>query len=113
MAAIDEFDTYIMPDNRVSGGAGGEGDEGELRGSIFQREKNKLVESIEVFAEIQNNPILRRKTFILFLNKVDVFKDKILTSNIIDHFEDFPGRQETTSLLRYSMMLLYRGIPER
>jgi len=70
LAAIDEFDTYIMPDNR--------------------REKNKLVESIEVFAEIQNNAILSRKTFILFLNKVDVFKEKIRTANIIDHFADFP-----------------------
>jgi len=52
--------------------------------------KNKLVEAIEVFAEIQNNPCLKHKTFIIFLNKVDVFKDKILTTNIIDHFADFP-----------------------
>merc|ERR1711913_98223 len=70
LAAIDEFDTYILPDNK--------------------REKNKLVESPEVFAEIQNNPCLKHKTFILFLNKVDVFKDKILTANLIDHFADFP-----------------------
>jgi len=48
------------------------------------------VESLEVFAEIQNNPCLKHKTFILFLNKVDVFKDKILTANLIDHFADFP-----------------------
>merc|ERR1711874_326981 len=70
LAAIDEFDTYIPGYNK--------------------REKNKLVESLEVFAEIQNNPCLKHKTFILFLNKVDVFKDKILTANLIDHFADFP-----------------------
>ena len=74
MAAIDEFDTYIPGYNEVGDGG------------------NKLVESMEVFAEIQNNPCLKHKTFILFLNKVDVFKDKILTTNLIDHFPDFPGR---------------------
>jgi len=70
LAAIDEFDTYILPEH--------------------QKEKNKLVESLEVFAEIQNNTSLRNKTFILFLNKVDIFKEKITTSHLIDHFEDFP-----------------------
>ena len=96
MAAIDEFDTYILPENKVCA----------LcflcmfsafitkYYSNFQKEKNKLVESLELFAEIQNNPNLRNKTFILFLNKVDIFKEKILTSNLIDHFEDFPGKEE-------------------
>ena len=70
------------------------------------------MESIEVFGEIQNNAILSRKTFILFLNKVDVFKEKIRTANIIDHFADFPGRYLNV-LLVYSMVMLYRGVPER
>ena len=95
MAAIDEFDTYILPDNQVCGAQLTLGS--TLMIFIFQNNnlmiKNKLVEAIEVFAEIQNNPCLKHKTFIIFLNKVDVFKDKILTTNIIDHFADFPGRQ--------------------
>ena len=60
-----------------------------MSGSL-QEQKNKLVESIEVFKEIQNIEYLSHATFILFLNKVDVFREKIQTSNLIDHFDDFP-----------------------
>jgi len=70
LAAIDEFDNYILTENK--------------------QRKNKLVESIEVFKEIQNIQCLSHATFILFLNKVDVFKDKIQTSNLVDHFDSFP-----------------------
>jgi len=71
LAAIDEFDTYIVTGNS-------------------QERKNKLVESIEVFRAIQNNHCLSHATFILFLNKFDVFKEKISSINLIDHFENFP-----------------------
>ena len=59
---------------------------------MFQEQKNKLVESIEVFRAIQNNQCLSHATFILFLNKFDVFKEKIKSINLIDHFENFPGK---------------------
>jgi len=71
LAAIDEFDTYVLTEDS-------------------KEQKNKLVESIEVFKEIQNIEYLSHATFILFLNKVDVFREKIQTSNLIDHFDDFP-----------------------
>ena len=92
LAAIDEFDTYILPDNKVGGLLCWWSSLSENHPLfVFQRQKNKLVESLEVFAEIQNNPCLKQKTFILFLNKVDVFREKILNANLIDHFSDFPG----------------------
>ena len=78
LAAIDEFDTYILTENN--------------------QKKNKLVESIEVFKEIQNSQSLSHVTFILFLNKVDVFKEKIQTSDLIDHFDNFPGNSLTYSI---------------
>ena len=90
MAAIDEFDTYILPDNKVGGLLWSSLSENHPL-LVFQRQKNKLLESLEVFAEIQNNTCLKQKTFILFLNKVDVYRDKILNANLIDHFSDFPG----------------------
>ena len=44
-----------------------------------------------MFRAIQNNHCLSHATFILFLNKFDVFKEKISSINLIDHFENFPG----------------------
>ena len=87
LAAIDEFDTYVLTeDSKVRRG---QQEEKFMSGSL-QEQKNKLVESIEVFKEIQNIEYLSHATFILFLNKVDVFREKIQTSNLIDHFDDFP-----------------------
>jgi len=87
LAAIDEFDTYVLTeDSKVRRGQQGE----KFMSGSLQEQKNKLVESIEVFKEIQNIEYLSHATFILFLNKVDVFREKIQTSNLIDHFDDFP-----------------------
>ena len=87
LAAIDEFDTYVLTeDSKVRSGQ----QEEQLMSGSLQEQKNKLVESIEVFKEIQNIEYLSHATFILFLNKVDVFREKIQTSNLIDHFDDFP-----------------------
>lgn len=70
LGAVDEYDTeFVVGDER----------------------KNRLKESMELFRQIQTHQWLNHTTFILFLNKEDVFKEKILTSDISDHFEDFRG----------------------
>jgi len=70
LTAIDEFDTeFIVEDQR----------------------KNRLKESLELFRQIQTFQWLSHTTFILFLNKVDIFKEKIRTSDMRDHFPDFKG----------------------
>jgi len=73
LGAIDEYNTNFI-----------ECEESE-------REKNKLLEAIELFGTIQNYSWLEHTTFILFLNKIDIFEEKIRIYNIIDHFPDFPG----------------------
>merc|ERR1719228_756756 len=55
------------------------------------RKKNRLKESIELFKKIQTFQWLAHTTFILFLNKVDVFKEKLQTSDMVDHFTDYKG----------------------
>jgi len=82
LGAIDEYDTKFIA-------AGGE-------------EKNRLKESIELFKQIQNFQWLAHTTFILFLNKVDVFKEKLQTSDMVDHFNDYKGfRKEYASNLAF------------
>jgi len=71
LGAIDEYDTKFIAED------------GE--------EKNRLKESIELFKKIQTFQWLAHTTFILFLNKVDVFKEKLQTSDMVEHFTDYRG----------------------
>jgi len=74
LAAVDEYCQY---DGKVK-------EEDDM-------DSNRLKQSIELFRQIQTFQWLDHTTFILFLNKVDVFKDKINSENIINHFDDFQG----------------------
>jgi len=76
LVAIDEYDSYFHVEN----------EDGE---TVARR--NRLQESIDVFRDIQLNRWMPHTTFILFLNKTDVFEDKIRYSNIVDHFPDYRG----------------------
>eukprot|EP00638_Chattonella_subsalsa_P008035 CAMPEP_0117749878 /NCGR_PEP_ID=MMETSP0947-20121206/9998_1 /TAXON_ID=44440 /ORGANISM="Chattonella subsalsa, Strain CCMP2191" /LENGTH=352 /DNA_ID=CAMNT_0005567865 /DNA_START=1648 /DNA_END=2706 /DNA_ORIENTATION=+ len=55
--------------------------------------KNRMVEAIELFAEICNNRYFEHSSLILFLNKKDLFADKIKRKDIksVIHFNDFSG----------------------
>jgi len=82
LGAIDEYDTKFIADD------------GE--------EKNRLKESIELFKKIQTFQWLAHTTFILFLNKVDVFKEKLQTSDMVGHFVDYKGfKKEYASNLAF------------
>lgn len=70
LVAVDEFDTMF------------------LEGGV---EKNRLQKSAELFNLVRSFNWLRETSFILFLNKTDVFKEKIQTINIADHFPQFEG----------------------
>jgi guanine nucleotide-binding protein G(i) subunit alpha len=51
------------------------------------------VEALDLFEEICNNTYFSRSSMILFLNKRDLFAEKIKTKNIRDYpiFSDFAG----------------------
>lgn len=73
LVALDEYDSYFYAED----------EEGR------QIRKNRLQESINVFRDIQQNRWMPHTTYILFLNKTDIFNEKIMTSNIVDHFPNF------------------------
>ena len=58
------------------------------------RRTNRMVESIELFRSVCNNAAFANKPVMLFLNKKDVFADKIVSSDIDAQppFEDHTGR---------------------
>ncbi|CAL1540238.1 unnamed protein product [Lymnaea stagnalis] len=54
---------------------------------------NRLEESLKLFSQICNNRFFTKSTMILFLNKLDLFQDKIKYSkrHLRYFFPDFPG----------------------
>ena len=55
---------------------------------------NRMSEALELFDEICNNPQFAESSMVLFLNKSDLFAEKIRVRNISDTpaFEDFDGQ---------------------
>ncbi|XGW35438.1 hypothetical protein V3C99_019006 [Haemonchus contortus] len=67
-----------------------------------QREqKNRLMDSIDLFHEIVKNEFLKLCSFILFLNKVDLFKAKLAHSRLADHFKTYTGDNSYDSAADY------------
>ena len=50
-----------------------------------------MQEAIMLFESIVNTSWFRRSSIILFLNKVDLFKEKLDVSPVRDYFPDFQG----------------------
>mmetsp|Transcript_44307 Transcript_44307/g.54263 ORF Transcript_44307/g.54263 Transcript_44307/m.54263 type:complete len:360 (+) Transcript_44307:134-1213(+) len=61
--------------------------------TVFESDENVMVDSLNVFNKQINNPIFKETPFILFLNKCDVFEQKIKTVPITKApcFENFTG----------------------
>lgn len=57
------------------------------------KKDNRMVEAIKLFGNIVKNPSFQNKPILLFLNKKDIFQEKIKHSDIADvpHFNDFNG----------------------
>nr|KAJ3421342.1 guanine nucleotide-binding protein subunit alpha [Polyrhizophydium stewartii] len=53
---------------------------------------NRVVDAIELFGSICNHPLLKHIPVVLFLNKLDLFKQKIETSPIEQFFPEYPGK---------------------
>jgi len=56
---------------------------------LEDRKTNRLQEARTIFDTIINNRIFERISVILFLNKVDLLKEKVGRSNIEDYIEEF------------------------
>jgi hypothetical protein len=74
VAAISEYDQVLFEENAV----------------------NRMVEAIQLFEEICNSRWFTRTDMILFLNKKDLFEEKLesLPINAVDEFKDFDGPAE-------------------
>ena len=62
----------------------------------------RMRESLDLFATILQYPWFKKKSIILFLNKTDLFEEKIRFSNISDYFPDYKGEPRDAEAVRFS-----------
>lgn len=79
VSAISEYDQRLLED-----------------GSVI-----RLAESIELFEELINSVWFRNQAIILFLNKVDLFQKKILTTPLTQLFPDFPKSTDAATAIEF------------
>jgi GTPase SAR1 family protein len=59
---------------------------------LYEDEKqNRLHESLQVFSTIANNPVFSKSTILLFLNKIDLFEEKIKRVSLKVAFPEYNG----------------------
>jgi guanine nucleotide-binding protein G(i) subunit alpha len=55
-------------------------------------EMNRMIESMKLFDSICNNKWFVETSIILFLNKKDLFEEKITKSSLTICFPEYPGK---------------------
>ncbi|KAJ3215463.1 Guanine nucleotide-binding protein G(o) subunit alpha [Clydaea vesicula] len=58
------------------------------------KDTNRMIDSLQLFEKIVNNPVFRESAIILMFNKMDLFLEKLRKIKIIDTFPNFVGNQK-------------------
>lgn len=67
--------------------------------------KNRMMESLVLFDSVVNSRWFMRTSIILFLNKVDLFRQKLPRSPLSTYFPDYSGGNDVNRAAKY---LLWR-----
>src|SRR5690242_8523480 len=67
--------------------------------------QNRMMESLLLFDSVVNSRWFMRTSIILFLNKVDLFKEKLGRSPLGNYFPDYSGGNDVNRAAKY---LLWR-----
>mmetsp|Transcript_24819 Transcript_24819/g.44633 ORF Transcript_24819/g.44633 Transcript_24819/m.44633 type:complete len:424 (-) Transcript_24819:379-1650(-) len=61
--------------------------------TLAEADANRMVEALDLFSSVVNAQSFTNSSFLLFLNKKDVFAEKIMYSDIaaVEHFSDYSG----------------------
>ncbi|KAK5871127.1 hypothetical protein PBY51_004024 [Eleginops maclovinus] len=70
--------------------------------------ENRMEESKALFKTIITYPWFQRSSVILFLNKTDILKEKIMFSHISTYFPDFTGPQQDQSAAQDFILKMYQ-----
>lgn len=67
--------------------------------------QNRMMESLVLFDSVVNSRWFMRTSIILFLNKVDLFREKLGRSPLSNYFPDYSGGNDVNRAAKY---LLWR-----
>lgn len=63
--------------------------------------QNRMAESLVLFESVVNSRWFTRTSIILFLNKIDIFKQKIARIPLANFFEEYTGGQDINKAAKY------------
>jgi guanine nucleotide-binding protein G(i) subunit alpha len=72
---------------------------------LEESSQNRMMESLLLFDSVVNSRWFMRTSIILFLNKVDIFKQKLSRSPLGNYFPDYSGGNDVNKAAKY---LLWR-----
>lgn len=72
---------------------------------LEESSQNRMMESLVLFDSVVNSRWFMRTSIVLFLNKVDLFKQKLGKSKLEDYFPDYTGGVDVNRAAKY---LLWR-----
>lgn len=82
---------------------------------LEDKDKNRLEESLTLFDSVVNSRWFSRCSIILFLNKIDVFIEKLPYSPLEKHFVDYKGGDDANKAAKYILWRFTRvnrsGLP--
>lgn len=73
------------------------------------KNRNRTKESLQLFTTIIEYPWFQNSSLILFLNKRDLFEEKIQHSHIIDYFPEYEGSKGNVEEGKVFMASLYKN----
>lgn len=73
--------------------------------------KNRMQEALELFADTVNKEIFKNTPIFLFLNKKDLFEEKLRTSDLSVCFSDYTGGKVTQNALEFISQKFREQIP--
>lgn len=101
--ALSEYDqTLLEEQNQVRSGSRVISGRSADGGVLLQ---NRMMESLVLFDSVVNSRWFMRTSIILFLNKVDLFKEKLGRSPLGNYFPDYSGGNDVNRAAKY---LLWR-----
>jgi guanine nucleotide-binding protein G(i) subunit alpha len=101
--ALSEYDQSLLEEsNQVRPGPRVISGRSADRGRLLQ---NRMMESLVLFDSVVNSRWFMRTSIILFLNKVDLFKEKLGRSPLGNYFPDYSGGNDVNRAAKY---LLWR-----
>ncbi|XP_063146980.1 guanine nucleotide-binding protein subunit alpha-15-like [Candoia aspera] len=72
--------------------------------------ENRMRESLDLFRTILELPWFWNTSIILFLNKVDILEEKILSSDLAAYFPSFPGPKQDVHAAKHFILEMYSDI---